>query len=263
MKDNTVRSKQLEIASSPNTPGAVLIELAKMEDTALKSAIASGEKVLVHTSGQKHRSGTGTINLERYFKKLFPCQKILRIDAVTVADPQHPAYGCMGNLNRILPQYDIVIASPVIETGVSIDIKNHFDSVWCIAQGVQTVDAVCQALERLRDDCPRHLWAKTTGMNRVGNGSTDTMQLFASTQKLAKANINIFAQSGIIVDDFDRSIDWQKAHLETWVKRAAIVNAGMSRYRESILEKLKLDGYRIEFDADPRSREKGIAGRKI
>ena len=43
--------------------------------TALKSAIASGQKVLVHTSGQKHRSRTGTINLERYFKKLFPYKK--------------------------------------------------------------------------------------------------------------------------------------------------------------------------------------------
>ena len=121
--------------------------------TALKKAIANGQKTLIHTSSQKHQSGTGTINLERYFKKLFPHLKILRIDAETVADPQHPAYGCMGNLNTILPQYDIVLASPVIETRVSIDLKGHFDSVWGIASGVQTVDAACQALERLRDDC--------------------------------------------------------------------------------------------------------------
>ena len=229
--------------------------------TALKSAIASGQKVLVHTSGQKHRSRTGTINLERYFKKLFPYKKILRIDAETVADPQHRAYGCMSNLNTIVPQYDIVLASPVIETGVSIDIKNHFDSVWCVAQGVQTVDAVCQALERLRDDCPRHLWAKTTGMNRVGNGSTDIKQLFASTQKLAKANIDILQRAGIsIFDGID--FNWQKAHLETWVKRAVIVNAGMSRYRESILEKLKHDGYTIEFDADPDPEKRALQEEK-
>ena len=246
-------TKRVLVSYSGNDPRELV--------TALKSAIASGQKVLVHTSGQKHRSRTGTINLERYFKKLFPYKKILRIDAETVADPQHRAYGCMGNLNTILPQYDIVLASPVIETGVSIDIKNHFDSVWCVAQGVQTVDAVCQALERLRDDCPRHLWAKTTGMNRVGNGSTDIKRLFASTQKLAQANIDILSKSGIsIFDGID--FNWQKAHLETWVKRAVIVNAGMSRYRESILEKLKHDGYKIEFDADPDPEKRALQEEK-
>lgn len=246
-------TKRVLVSYSGNDPRELV--------TALKSAIASGQKVLVHTSGQKHRSRTGTINLERYVKKLFLYKKILRIDAETVADPQHRAYGCMGNLNTILPQYDIVLASPVIETGVSIDIKNHFDSVWCVAQGVQTVNAVCQALERLRDDVPRHLWSKTTGMNRVGNGSTDIKQLFASTQKLAQANIDILSKSGIsIFDGID--FDWQKAHLETWVKRAVIVNAGMSRYRESILEKLKHDGYKIEFDADPDPEKRALQEKK-
>ena len=120
----------------------------------LVNQISKGHRVLVHTTGQKAKSKWGSINLESYLKKLFPKLKILRIDSESVAEPGHKAYGCMGNLNAILPMYDIAIASPVIETGVSIDIKGHFDSVWAIAQGIQTVDAVCQSLERLRDDVP-------------------------------------------------------------------------------------------------------------
>nr|MDJ0728215.1 DUF3854 domain-containing protein [Prochloraceae cyanobacterium] len=227
--------------------------------TQLKKAIVRGEKPLIHTSGQKQRSGWGTINLEGYFKKLYPQLKILRIDAETVADPQHPAYGCMNELNKILPLYDIVLASPVLETGVSIDIKNHFDSVWCIAWGVQTVDAVCQALERLRDDVPRHIWARRVGLNSsfVGNGAVDLKQLLASTHKLAIANIGLLQRAGIT--DFDGlDWNWQKAHLEAWARRAIIVNAGMKKYRQSILEKLKVEGYKIvpfDPDRDPELRE--------
>ncbi|MGF1490100.1 MAG: plasmid replication protein, CyRepA1 family, partial [Prochloraceae cyanobacterium] len=223
--------------------------------TALKKAIANGEKPLIHTSGQKHRSGTGAVNLEKYFRKLFPSLKILRIDSESVADPQHRAYGCVGQLNTILPEYDIVIASPVVETGVSIDIKGHFDSVWCVAWGVQTTDAVCQALERLRDDVPRHLWAKKIGFNKVGNGATKVKQLLASTHKNARANIVLLQRAGIL--DFDgMDFEWQKAHLEAWAKRAVVVNAGMKKYRESILEKLKVEGYEVvgtnNLDPDPQ-----------
>lgn len=219
---------------------------------AAKEAISQKKKLLIHTSGQKHRSGWGTINLERYFKKKFkkqfPDLKILRIDGESVADPQHAAYGCMGNLNGILTNYDIVLASPTIETGVSIDIKGHFDSIWCIAWGVQTVDAVCQTLERLRDDVPRHIWVKRVGLDSsfVGNGATNVKRLLGSTHRLTKANINLLEHADRNnYSDLDPD-NWQKTHLLTWAKRAVIVNAGMRHYRKSILEKLELEGYSIE-----------------
>ena len=83
---------------------------------ALVKAIKQGEKVLIHTTGQKAKSKYGSTNLEAYLKKQFPNLRILRIDAESVADPNHPAYGCMRNLNKILQNYDLAIASPVIET---------------------------------------------------------------------------------------------------------------------------------------------------
>jgi hypothetical protein len=100
---------------------------------ALVKAIERGEKALVHSTGQKAKSRWGSINLESYLGQKFPHLKILRIDGESVSDPKHPAYGCMANLNMILSNYDIAIASPVIETGISIDLKGHFDAVWAIA----------------------------------------------------------------------------------------------------------------------------------
>jgi len=42
--------------------------------------------------------------------------EILRIDSESLAEPTHPAYGCMTSLNQVLGNYDVVLASPVIET---------------------------------------------------------------------------------------------------------------------------------------------------
>ena len=223
---------------------------------ALVKAVESGEKVLVHVTAQKAKFNWGSTNLESYLKKQFSGLKILRIDGESVADPNHVAYGCIANLNTILLMYDIVICSPVVETGVSIDIKGHFDSVWCIAQGVQTVDAVCQALERLRDDVPRHLWVKTTAKgNRIGNGSTSIKGLLACTHKITSANISLLQQAGI--SEFDElEVNFSVESLITWAKRACVVNAGKNNYREEIITKLLGEGYELkDFTLDSNSGE--------
>ena len=96
----------------------------------LVSHIEAGGKPFISCSAQKIQSKWGTQNLESYLQLEFPDKKILRIDSETVADPSHPAYGCIAHLNEILPQYDLAIASPSIETGVSIECegKNNYHS---------------------------------------------------------------------------------------------------------------------------------------
>lgn len=211
------------------------------------SKIESEEKVLLQVSAQKAKSQYGTINLESSLKKTFPNHRILRIDSESVANPLHPAYGCISEINKVVSNYDIVITSPVLETGVSIDIKGHFDSVWAIAQGVQTVDAVCQTIERLRDHVPRHLWIKTTAKgNRVGNGSTSIKKMLATTHKLARANMSLLQQADI--DEFaDFNSNFCQASSITWAKRACVVNMGKNNYRQAIVDKLELEGYDIQW----------------
>ena len=217
----------------------------------LVEAIDSGDSPLIMTGAQKLKSKWGTQNLEAYLKKKFPQKRILRIDSESVSNPEHPAYGCMGNLNAVLPLYDIVIASPTIETGVSIDIKAHFTSVWAIAQGTQTVEAVCQALARLRDDVPRHLWAAERGLEKVGNGATSFEGLLASGHKLCQANIRLLMMADADDEFTGLDTDFQPESLNTWAKRACLVNRGMRQYRESIIKKLLKEGYEI----NPHQRE--------
>lgn len=213
--------------------------------SALINAIERGGKPLINTTGQKAKSKWGSINLESYLQKKFPALNILRIDRDSVSEPSHPAYGCMSDLDAILKNYDIVIASPVLETGISIDIKDHFDSVWCIAQGVQTVDAVCQAIERLREGVPRHIWVKATAKgNRIGNGSTSIKALLRSQHQITKSNIILLQRAGI--NDFDElEVNFSPESLNAWAVRACVVNAGKNEYRNAITSKLKEEGYQV------------------
>lgn len=217
---------------------------------ALKQHIAEGGRPFVQLSAQKPKSKMGTMVLERLLRKKFPDKKILRIDAESIADPTHPAFGCINRLNEVLPLYDIVLASPAIETGVSITLKNHFTSVWGCFQGVQPENSVRQALSRLRQPVERHIWAKSYGQNKIGNGAASAKALVASQHKLSRHNIQLLQDAAF--DDIDTNPN--ATALWTWAKMAARINLGMNRYRDTIMESLAAEGHHItdiSDDLDP------------
>jgi hypothetical protein len=222
---------------------------------ALDKAIATGGYYLLCCSAQKAKSKWGTQALEERFRRKFPHIKILRIDSGSVADPTHPACGCIAHLNEILTQYDLVIASPSLETGVSIDIKGHFDAVWGIFQGVQPVNSVRQMLARLRETVERHVWVSKYGMGTVGNGSTSIGGLLRSQHVATQANIALLSPA----DNCDYSFidqNFQPESLQTWGKRGCVINTEMRRYRESVIEGLVADGYTV-IDAEDVEDDEG------
>ena len=208
---------------------------------ALETHIADDGKPLIICSAQKSKSNWSTRTLESHFSKLFPNKRILRIDSESIADPAHPAYRCIANLNTILGDYDVILASPSIETGVSIDLKGHFTSVWGIFQGVQAETSARQALARLRAPVDRHIWAAPYGISKIGNGSTSIKSLLASQHKLARANIKLLQDAAF--DDIE--LNFQTESLMAWSKMAIRINSGMSRYRQAVLDGLKAEGHQI------------------
>ncbi|MBE9171377.1 DUF3854 domain-containing protein [Pleurocapsales cyanobacterium LEGE 06147] len=245
--------------------------------------IEAGGKPFISCSAQKIQSKWGTQNLESYLQFLFPDKKILRIDSETVADPSHPAMGCIAHLNEILPQYDIAIASPSIETGVSIECErqiiphcqiplafqfllwgietslgrvqkiSHFDSVWAIAQGVQAADSIRQALARIRAHVPRYLWAAKRGFYKcmVGNGATIKKALLASTKNKASTNIRFLQAADASIADLDLDTNFQPESLNTWARRGCYINLTMQNYRSSIVEGLITEGHLVTTPPEP------------
>nr|WP_065711755.1 plasmid replication protein, CyRepA1 family [Picosynechococcus sp. PCC 7117]ANV88854.1 hypothetical protein AWQ22_14690 [Picosynechococcus sp. PCC 7117] len=217
-----------------NDPRALLTNLHK--------AIENGDKPLVFTAAQKTASTYSTQNLESLFRERYPDKRILRIDAESVAEPGHPAYGCIDSLNAILPLYDIVICSPAVETGVSIDIKGHFDSVWGMGSGVQTVNGFCQGLERLRDNVPRHVWVPrfSPHSNRIANGGYTAKAIARDQHRYAELTHKLIGEHAAECSGLEDSL---KPFLWAYCRYAAIANRGFGSYREAILNKLLSEGY--------------------
>jgi hypothetical protein len=225
----------------------------------LERHIQDGGKPFVCLSAQKLKSKWGTCTLEAYLQQRFPRAKILRIDAESLTEPTHPAYGCITNLNQVLGNYDIVLASPAIETGVSIELRGHFTSVWGIAQGIQSENSVRQALGRIRENLPRLLWVAPYGFNRVGNGSTSIPALLTSGQNLTQLNIRLLQQSDFDALD-DLEMGFQAESLLCWAQMAVRHNASMLQYRESVLAALRAEGHQI-IEVSSRKEGERLAGK--
>lgn len=209
---------------------------------ALEEHIKQGGKPFIAVDGQKASSAWGTKVLEGYLRKLFPDLRVLRIDSESIADPEHEAYGCIEQLNQILLNYDIVLASPSIGTGVSIDLINHFSSVWGAFQGVAEENASRQALSRIRQNIDRHLWVSKLGLGFVGNGALSLKSLLACEEQKFRANLNLLQHAGIT---FDEEIDINKTALNVWGKMGVRINAGMAKYRETMIRALRDEGHTI------------------
>jgi hypothetical protein len=212
---------------------------------AMIEKMTQGQSPLIHTGAQRKQYAWSSQNLEQHLQQKFPNKKILRIDRDSVADPQHPAYKIMdrSDLSSYLKQWDGVICSPVVETGISIEPEGHFDSVWIIAQGTQTVDAVAQSGERNRDDVPRHLWCpQGTNKGLSGNGCGDVYQLLKAENQKVHATLSVLQ----LIDSLALIEDHSPVCVLTWAKYAAKINSEKRNYRSVILAKFTKSGYQIK-----------------
>lgn len=209
----------------------------------LTKKLEAGEKIMFCTSGQQAKSTWGTQVLENHFKKLLPDVKTLRVDSLTIANPNHHAYGALNNFKTSIEGYQLVICSPTIETGISLDF-DYFDAVFGIFQGVQSCNSVRQHLSRYRKPVPRYLYISPTGINsnKVGNGADSVKALLSGEYKKNQDNINALNKMG-----FEENLDgnFGNIYLTHWAIDGAIINDGFNRYRSQILEDLKAEGHEI------------------
>jgi hypothetical protein len=210
--------------------------------------VNGGGKIWFSVDSQKAKSKHGSKNLEKYFKSRCPGKKILRIDAETVANPDHPAYQCAEKINELVEHYDIVICSPSLATGVSIeksrkieiDLHGHFTAVFGIFQGAISDNEVRQSLARVREPVPRFVWCRQIAVGKIGNGESNYKDVAKSTEKDVRYNLQL-------LKDFEFDLD--KGHnpvvLKYWAKFAARINSSVWDFRETVREGLEAEGHII------------------
>ena len=205
-------------------------------------------KALVQVESQKVHSKWSTQTIEKDLKAKFPHKKIVRVDSQTVTNPDHPAYGAHHGFTAFCQNWDIVICSNVIESGVSIDLKGHFDSVWACIWGVSSPRQANQMLARLRDPVDRYVWISPRAMNHVGNGSENAYALLKSTDNQTKATVRALQQNGL--GDFETDDGFLNLALKTWASYGAEINHDGRNLCESVLATIAADGHIVESVSD-------------
>ncbi|CAD5985104.1 plasmid replication protein, CyRepA1 family [Planktothrix agardhii] len=214
---------------------------------AVGEVLTQGEKVLIVEDSQKRKGLWSAVNSESRIKKLFPSARILRIDSETVADPNHPAFCCAKNINLIIKDYDVVIVTPTIGTGVSIDLKGHFAAVFGLFYGAITTHDAIQMMHRYRDtDATWHIWAKSVGVGLVNGGCSFSGGIINSTNSVIRKNLELIGKSD--KEGFDLEDSCNQRHTQLWAKMGARINAGMWNYRKNICTMLRDAGHRVTGD---------------
>jgi hypothetical protein len=202
--------------------------------------VTDGGKIWVSCDSQKAKSKFGSKNLEKYYRSRCPGKKILRIDAETVANPEHPAYQCAEKITELAALYDIVICSPSLATGVSVDLRGHFTAVFGIFQGAISDNEVRQSLARVREPVNRFVWCRQIAVGKIGNGESNYKEVAKSKEKDCRYNLQL-------LKDFDFDLDkaYNPVVLKYWAKFAARINSSIWDFRETVREGLEAEGHII------------------
>jgi hypothetical protein len=201
--------------------------------------LARGQKVALLTTSQAaaeefdiHFSGDGL--------------KVWRLDSKTSAEPEN--CGCFENLGEELRkrEFDLFIATPTIESGVSIEGAGLVDAIVLYSSGLEPASSY-QMLGRFRDsNIPRIIIAAESGQ-LSGARSFDpgnVLQQWRDRIGTAMASHGLMGELDPILT---------VAH-EIAAKYLARECAGVSMLREVLLEKLAEDGHSIQHE------ERSISG---
>jgi hypothetical protein len=205
----------------------------------LRNLATHRKPFLFHTGSKQSSSKFSPINLARLIRRWWPDARILELTAETIRDPDHAGSTAINEPQRLL-NYDVVLATPVLETGFSIeDHAKHFQAVLGYTSGHTMPHAFVQSLGRLRSDAPRHVWCNHTGAS-VGNGAPVAAEI--ERTKLDHANrlaLLHLHEADEMTADCSRFVDW-------WSRLAADQNWLSKHYRQAVATLLKREGYAVE-----------------
>ena len=219
-------------------------------------ARAATEKLLVLTDSQTVEAEYSTQNLESLIQKTYPQLKILRIDRDTINGIN------MHEIKNIVTQYDLVIGSPSIATGVDINIKGYFSEIYGFFKGVMAENSVRQMLFRCRDmEIDRHLWIGKMGLNFPHNRKdTDPKFLFEAINEEFELHMDVS----------NDPLRYKKSALNTcnngqelYSKIVSKINATNLYYSYVILKELEKSGCTIKIIPPIEPKETKEIGRQI
>lgn len=234
-----------EFILSPNASAAV---------ARLFGAIGSGERVFVATDSKNQSKHLA----HQCYRMGLTESEVLLLNSETSGGEQEQVF--ITNPDQFLenhPQLRVVIASPSLATGVSIE-SNYFDSVVGLFWGASLGDAdMAQGLMRVRPLVPRIVWCAERGGNfsKVSRATFAGEIIHALKTQTDLATSIIRSSLREDVREAIAAIDWQgDPHLKLFAQITAETNAAMWHLRSALLARLRLEGHQIRvvnLESDP------------
>lgn len=227
---------------------------------ALVEQLQQRKHLWIATTAQQPGAPNSAQNLAALAAEICPGIPVLVVDSETVNDPNHPASRLASDPDGIAAQFPVVITTPAVDQGLSVTLRGYFDAVFGWAGGSTDPTGVAQALARVRDDCPRHLYAPERspgGALRVGCGSTDPAALLGRLSEHEAAAVAQLLAAGGWTPTTNTAGPW----LPCWAHLAATLNGQRLAYRATVLALLEREGYRIEAAAELPPQQQATAGR--
>lgn len=149
-------------------------------------------------------------------------------------------------------EYDVIICSPSVATGVSIESQGIITKVYGIFTGTSSTDAdMAQALGRVREPVERIVWCAQQGSNfsKVSR-ATNALELKDHLQQRTSATVQLIRSS--LKEDFAGDVsryNWQSdPHLNLFCHIAAEQNFAMYNLRDALLVRLKFEGNQVSIE---------------
>lgn len=233
---------------------------------ALVDHLQRQQRIWITTSAQQAGMANSAQNLAREVLEHWPKARVLVVDAETMADEGHDASRFAAEPVAMASVYDVVISTPAISSGLSIDaeaLPGHFAAVFSWSGGTMDAVSLVQAMGRVRDGCPRHLCTAERspgGALRVGSGAINWGQLLAHLGQHSRLVAQMLAAA-----NWQPELEGTGPWLKTWAKFAAAQNRIRLAYRATVLGLLELEGYAIQtaapLSSDQTKEAKAIGDR--
>jgi hypothetical protein len=146
-------------------------------------------------------------------------------------------------------EYDVIITSPSMGTGVSIESQGIITDVFGIFYGVSITDAdAAQHLIRVRENVPRTIWCAERGRNfsKVGQ-STNPDEIKGDLKLRTDTTVRLIRSQ--IREDVAGDLthyDWKHdPHLNLFAHISAEQNFAMYNFRAAVEARLKFEGHQI------------------
>jgi hypothetical protein len=209
------------------------------------------EKTLYISTDSRTMSKT----LYELLANLYPDKPALLVNAQTSGGQDEKEFIVAPDKVLERDDYSIIIASPSVGTGTSIEIQDKIWKVFGIYNGVSGTDAdICQALSRVRQPVERIIWCAPTGRNFCkASRSTNPLELKGHLFERTSVSVSLL-RSSLKADTLaaTQTIDWTSdPHIQLFAQISAAQNFAMHNLRDALLVRLQEEGNAVILERSP------------